>query len=57
MNWRLRTVCYRIKLKALVKNLSLSNEVEQFKDPLYCQAMEDGDGYTLYELDRARGDT
>ncbi|WP_276521502.1 hypothetical protein [Shewanella sairae] len=40
-----------------MKNLSLSNEVEQFKDPLYCQAMEDGDGYTLYELDRARGDT
>ncbi|MCG7650237.1 MULTISPECIES: hypothetical protein [Alteromonas] len=33
----------------------LSNEMEKIKDPEYYQAIEDGDGLTLYEMDKARG--
>lgn len=35
--------------------LSLSNEIDKIKDPAYHQALEDGDGHALYEMDKARG--
>lgn len=35
--------------------LSLSNEIGKIKDPAYHQAIEDGDGHALYEMDKARG--
>jgi predicted RNase H-like nuclease (RuvC/YqgF family) len=35
--------------------LSLSNEIDRIKDPAYHQALEDGDGHALYEMDKARG--
>jgi peptidoglycan hydrolase CwlO-like protein len=35
--------------------LSLSNEIDKIKDPAYHQALEDGDGLALYEMDKIRG--
>ncbi len=48
------------KLRERIVNLDnelfvLSNEMEKIKDPEYYQAIEDGDGLTLYEMDKARG--
>lgn len=35
--------------------LSLSNEIDKNNDPAYYQAIEDGGGHALYEMDKARG--
>ena len=47
---------FREKVESLDDEvLSLSNEIDKIKDPAYHQALEDGDGHALYEMDKARG--
>ncbi|WP_353375319.1 hypothetical protein [Microbulbifer sp. NBRC 101763] len=36
--------------------LSLSTEIDKIKDPIYHQAIEDGDGGALYNMDKERGE-
>ncbi|MDN7126747.1 hypothetical protein J6J08_05080 [Pseudidiomarina sp. 1APR75-33.1] len=36
--------------------LSLSNALEEIKDPVYHQAIKDNDGLALHELDKIRGE-
>ncbi|NQZ30841.1 MAG: hypothetical protein HRU06_06180 [Oceanospirillaceae bacterium] len=45
----------RKKIESLDNELlSLSNEIDKIKDPAYHQALDNGDGHALYEMDKAR---